>query len=213
LPVTCFPHILADGGDGLGDIAYFIALAALAIIAAASKALQARAEKRQQAEVERRIEEARRRRQQAERGQPAQPARAAPQQRPQAAPTPPTPYAPAQRQPARPAPPPAPPVLRPMPAEVDQSPRSVAEELEQHRRHEQQQERRRRQRLAAHAPGVRTLTTLGVGPAAAHIADARPPGAVAHGPLDAPALRQAVIYREILSPPKSLRREPDSWEL
>jgi type IV secretory pathway VirB10-like protein len=215
--MTCVPVILADNGDGLGGLGYFVALAVVAIIAALSKALQARAERQREAEANRRIEEARRQRQQAERGTPAH--MPAGPQRP-APPAAHTPYAPAQRPAPRPVPPPIPPVLQPVPARPEDTPHTVAEELERQRRRRAQQERHRQQRLAAGTPGAQPVTTLvpGLAPGAVgRRGDALPPAAMPHavalGPVDVAALRQAVIYREILSPPKALRREPESWEL
>ena len=44
-------------------------------------------------------------------------------------------------------------------------------------------------------------------------AAARPPSAVRVDLSDPDALRQAVIYHELLSPPKALRRDPEQWDI
>jgi hypothetical protein len=210
--------ILARGDDHdlIGTLIYVAIFVAAGLIGAVSKWLQARAEKRRLEEAQQRAE-----------GRRYPPIPPPPMQR---APQQPQPYAPRPfpqqaPRPARTAPPPVPPVLRPT---QDEGPdRTMAEEIEafgrreeEIQRREEEQELRRQRKLAqarkaaaqAARPQPRTAAPLDVSPELL-IHPAAEAAVAFLDRLDTDKLRQAVIYRELLSPPKALRNESESWEV
>jgi HAMP domain-containing protein len=207
--------ILARGNDPdlVGTLIYVAIFVAVGIISAVARWIQARAEKRRLEEAQQRAEGRR---------YPSIPP--APRQRASRQPYAPQPFPPQAPRRSQQTPPPVGPVLRPT---QDEGPgRTMAEEVEAFGNREQEIQRRedemelRRQRKLAQArkaaqpghPQPRTAAPIDVAPEM-RIHPAAEAAAALLGRLDADKLRQAVIYRELLSPPKALRNEPESWEL
>lgn len=206
------PHILARGDNDLISTLIYVGFFVVAgLIGAISKWLQARAEKRRQ-------EEARERAAGRRFAPMSQPSMQQAPQHPHAA----QPMPQLQQRRTRAAPPPVPTVLRP--AEIEGPERTMAQEIEAFGKRESQLQRReeelelRRQRKLAQARKAAQAsrneparTELDVAPEMQYENESAAGGYL--GRLDAEKLRQAIIYRELLSPPKALRKEPDSWEL
>jgi len=185
-------NILAASDSDLVQIVVVLALLALSGLGSLIKKVQ---EKKKAQEMERQAEQERLR-----------------QSRPRASAPPPPPRVvlPARvtrRLPARRSPP------APEPAAV-----RVEEGLARQRRRMDQTEQLRQQRMATAAPAEADTTAIEsrlihIARAASHVEDGRAAPSVVVN-LRAPAdARLAVVYHEILSPPKALRRDRETWEL